>query len=356
MATSLAPASASERFVNSLIDVILSFVISITLSFTVLLKQESIAGKAHAWQGASFVVAGLSVYFLGQFVYYFLSELLWERTFGKSLTSTQVIARSGGKLSVGKLVIRTIVRVIPFDALPLLFKSRRTLHDIASGSLVVLTKDLPPTRQHTGKTLRNATVVLLVAPIALLFFIWPIYESLTGGERIELPANMPHNLRIVEYKEVQSKDDHAYYVMRFEGDGVSIDMNRMIAGFDFDPDVHCSYMAPSHSEGFGYDPISSSLTCTQLSPRDQYISAWKVSSNSTDPTLVQNTPDYYVHKPPFRYPIKVTKGTLNDQDVKNMASGEFKTYTARQLRDLSSQGAIGHLSLTDSLRSGLHSL
>ena len=70
------------------------------------------------------------------FVYYFLFEHLLGRTPGKYLTKTVVVARNGSKPSAIKLIIRSLLRVVPYDWFSYVF-GFTGLHDKYSKTLLV---------------------------------------------------------------------------------------------------------------------------------------------------------------------------------------------------------------------------
>ena len=55
------------------------------------------------------------------FLYYFVFELTAGRTIGKLLTKTIVVDINGCKPDAGRIFGRTLIRLIPFDALRFLF-------------------------------------------------------------------------------------------------------------------------------------------------------------------------------------------------------------------------------------------
>ncbi len=72
-------------------------------------------------------------------LYYFSLEFFTNRTLGKLVTGTSVIAQSGEKPSVSQILIRTLSRLIPFEVLSFLFDDRGW-HDKISKTFVVKTK------------------------------------------------------------------------------------------------------------------------------------------------------------------------------------------------------------------------
>src|SRR5688572_16519183 len=75
-------------------------------------------------------------YFTLYFAYYFLFELFANRTPAKFITTTIVLNRSGGKPSLQQILVRSLIRLIPFEWLSFLF-SEVGWHDSISGTIVV---------------------------------------------------------------------------------------------------------------------------------------------------------------------------------------------------------------------------
>lgn len=71
------------------------------------------------------------------FVFYFFQEYFFGKTVGKFITKTHVVNKTGNKPSLISLVVRTISRLIPFDAITYLSKEKRGLHDIISTTYVI---------------------------------------------------------------------------------------------------------------------------------------------------------------------------------------------------------------------------
>jgi hypothetical protein len=66
--------------------------------------------------------------------YYFLAEAIFGQTFGKLFTNS-CVAGNGVDVSAGRIFLRTLSRLIPFDKLSFLF--RGNWHDKASSTAVV---------------------------------------------------------------------------------------------------------------------------------------------------------------------------------------------------------------------------
>ena len=70
------------------------------------------------------------------FSYYFFFELIYGATPGKFLTKTLVVDKNGDKPRWGYLIIRTLIRMVPIEAITFLFGSIG-LHDLLSRTNVV---------------------------------------------------------------------------------------------------------------------------------------------------------------------------------------------------------------------------
>ncbi len=74
-------------------------------------------------------------------LYYTVMEGLFGFSIGKLITNTRVVDEYGQRLSMGRSCLRSLCRLIPFDALSLLFSDdqvRRAWHDSISRSYVVV--------------------------------------------------------------------------------------------------------------------------------------------------------------------------------------------------------------------------
>ena len=74
------------------------------------------------------------------FSYYWLFEVIWAKTPGKWLFGTHVINNEGGRPSAGQVIIRTICRFIPLEALS--FFAERGWHDSIPNVQVVMDQRL----------------------------------------------------------------------------------------------------------------------------------------------------------------------------------------------------------------------
>ena len=113
------------RLVNFLIDTIIYFVLLIIF---VQVFRDFIDVKNVKWISALFY-----------FSYYFILEYFTGQTIAKILTKSKTIsATENNEYFLIRIIIRTLVRFIPFDILSYIFTSRG-LHDIFSKTKVINT-------------------------------------------------------------------------------------------------------------------------------------------------------------------------------------------------------------------------
>ncbi len=77
-------------------------------------------------------------------IYYFICELIWQRTLGKLLTKTLVIDENGNKPDLRTLIFRSLIRIVPFEAFSCLGDKNNSYgwHDRWTNTWVVTDKEL----------------------------------------------------------------------------------------------------------------------------------------------------------------------------------------------------------------------
>ena len=124
-------ASGGQRFVNYLIDFAISSAalagISILLDGYVLNILNSESWLVQHLVGASFAV-----------IYYSLLEsILNGKSIGKFLTGTRAVQIDGQPLTANKALIRSLCRIVPFEAFSFLGNDASGWHDKWSDTLVI---------------------------------------------------------------------------------------------------------------------------------------------------------------------------------------------------------------------------
>lgn len=136
-------ASDRDRFFNCIIDFF--FILVMIFIFTLLVV---ITGNTFQWDVYSnwveiMIKLGMFGTYLSFAIFYYLFfEGLFGRTIGKIITGSIVVNENGLKPSFSIICIRTLCRLIPFDALSFLGKSEKIWHDSLSKTFVVEKKDL----------------------------------------------------------------------------------------------------------------------------------------------------------------------------------------------------------------------
>lgn len=131
-------ASQSDRFINFVVDYVAQLLVLLLLGLIIGLIAGITGNNEMAFMFDS--MSRIEEYLLGMvilFVYYSFFEILTGRTIGKFLTKTVTVTENGEKPETQTLLLRTLCRMIPFDALTFLGNSGRGWHDTLSKTYVV---------------------------------------------------------------------------------------------------------------------------------------------------------------------------------------------------------------------------
>ncbi|MFN3752513.1 RDD family protein [Flavobacterium sp.] len=135
-------ASHGQRFLNLLIDTIIQVVLLfIALVFAVAIAESN---------GNKSFITNLPANTLAQYTftacialfYYNVFEIFSARTVGKWITQTVVVDQNGEKPNSEMIMVRSLCRLIPFNALSIIGFPARTWHDSLSKTYVVDKKAL----------------------------------------------------------------------------------------------------------------------------------------------------------------------------------------------------------------------
>lgn len=116
--------SIGIRFLNFLIDSFVWLVIVFALTFPL---------NAH---NSSHRIIGYFIIIVSYFLYYTIFEIKYQRTLGKVITKTKVVAYSEDTPSNIDIIVRSISRFIPLDHFSFLF-TRNGIHDMFSKTKVI---------------------------------------------------------------------------------------------------------------------------------------------------------------------------------------------------------------------------
>lgn len=122
----IVPASKWKRFGNLIIDLIANYLLGIIIG--VFIGSSELSGDAITANIIGYAVA---------LTYYFVMEFTTGRTIGKMITGTRVVKETGENIDVKDAFLRTLCRIIPFEALSFLGASGVGLHDSLSKTRVV---------------------------------------------------------------------------------------------------------------------------------------------------------------------------------------------------------------------------
>lgn len=125
------PTTRTRRFLNLILDYIGVYIFALVLG--------SLLGITGLYLILEIEV--MSEWFLGIIIaalYYIIFESIWSKTPAKFITRTKVITEYGEKPSFKTILIRTLIRFIPFEAFSFLSPERpRGWHDRWSKTIVV---------------------------------------------------------------------------------------------------------------------------------------------------------------------------------------------------------------------------
>lgn len=136
----LIPASKGLRFANLLIDIVSFYVIGIVIGLVFgALALSNNTTLDESTMGSGFGRALLIQYLISFTIvvaYYTLMEVLSKgRTIGKFLTGTKAVSKTGADLTWKQGFIRSVCRIIPFEAFSILFGE--AWHDSLSNTVVI---------------------------------------------------------------------------------------------------------------------------------------------------------------------------------------------------------------------------
>ena len=77
-------------------------------------------------------ISSNGIFYFVYLAYYFLFELLKGQTIGKMITKTVVVNMDNLKPSFGRVLLRTVLRLNPFDSFSYLFGQEQGGHDLIS--------------------------------------------------------------------------------------------------------------------------------------------------------------------------------------------------------------------------------
>jgi uncharacterized RDD family membrane protein YckC len=135
-------ATRGQRFLNCILDLLIVHIILASIGTTIIIIGDvSNNYELSNWIESTTTVEKLLFWSVILFLYYFLTETYFSRTFAKYFTKTIVVTKDGSRPNKRTISIRTLSRFIPLEALTFLGTNVRGLHDLFSDTYVVRKHD-----------------------------------------------------------------------------------------------------------------------------------------------------------------------------------------------------------------------
>jgi uncharacterized RDD family membrane protein YckC len=131
-------ATRGQRFLNCILDLLIVHIIFASIGTTIIIVGDVTNNYEWSnWAESTTTLQKLFFWSLMMFLYYFLTETYFSRTFAKYFTKTLVVTKDGTRPNKRMISVRTLSRFIPLEALTFLSGDLRGLHDLFSDTYVV---------------------------------------------------------------------------------------------------------------------------------------------------------------------------------------------------------------------------
>lgn len=131
-------ASRGQRFLNYMIDLFIVYLLTMGIGAAINILGELTQNfKLSEWIISLTLIENVLFGIVVLFFYYLIMETYLSRTFGKYFTKTLVVKHNGIKPNMKSIIIRTLVRMIAFEAFTFLNDNGRGWHDTLSVTYVV---------------------------------------------------------------------------------------------------------------------------------------------------------------------------------------------------------------------------
>jgi uncharacterized RDD family membrane protein YckC len=130
-------ASQGKRFANYLLDMIFYFIFTFIFAFIIVILLAIFSPSSLSiFQEENYLV-NYSLAFIALMTYYTLFESITGRTLAKYITKTKVVDENGQHPGLGTIVLRSLCRLIPFEAFSFLGEDASGWHDKLTKTKVV---------------------------------------------------------------------------------------------------------------------------------------------------------------------------------------------------------------------------
>jgi uncharacterized RDD family membrane protein YckC len=131
-------ATRGQRIFNCLLDLLIVHTVLISIATTaVIIGDITNNNDLSNWAKSTTTFEKFLFWIVILFLYYFLTETYFSRTFAKYFTKTIVVTKDGSRPNKRMISIRTLSRFIPLEGLTFLSGDLRGLHDLFSDTYVV---------------------------------------------------------------------------------------------------------------------------------------------------------------------------------------------------------------------------
>jgi uncharacterized RDD family membrane protein YckC len=131
-------ATRGQRIFNCILDLLIVHTVLISIATTaVIIGDITNNNDLSNWAKSTTTFEKFLFWIVILFLYYFLTETYFSRTFAKYFTKTIVVTKDGSRPNKRMISIRTLSRFIPLEGLTFLSGDLRGLHDLFSDTYVV---------------------------------------------------------------------------------------------------------------------------------------------------------------------------------------------------------------------------
>ena len=135
-------ASHGQRFTNLLVDTIMQLILFFIVLVFMAANAQANGDKAFIANLEKITILKYTIIIVISLFYYNFFEIFSARTVGKYITQTIVVDENGEKPNSETILVRSLCRLIPFNALSFLGVYGRGWHDTISKTYVVNKKAL----------------------------------------------------------------------------------------------------------------------------------------------------------------------------------------------------------------------
>ena len=122
--------SIGNRFVHYFFDLVFMYIMMFVLGYIIGIFRLHSLGMLI--QNHPFIFGLLCFY-----IYFVVCEFLWGRTIGKLFTKSVVVNENGLKPTFGKIILRSLIRFVPFEPFSVLSSTTKMWHDTWTKTIVV---------------------------------------------------------------------------------------------------------------------------------------------------------------------------------------------------------------------------